>query len=236
RIFDSLTGPSDPELIRQMQVGYYACITHLDHQIGRLIMGLIEHEVYNDTVILFTSDHGEELGDHHYFRKSLPYEGSSHIPMILSGNAAMGGFKPGSVCHEVVELRDVMPTILEIAGAKVPDTVDGISMLAIADEAAQERPERVYLHGEHSYSGLSNHWIVTKTDKYCWFSETGQEQYFDLAEDPHELHDLINEPSKQPRIEELRKVLMQELLNRPEGFTDGTKLIPGRPYPTYLSI
>lgn len=236
RIFDSLTGPSDPELIRQMQVGYYACITHLDHQIGRLIMGLIEHEVYNDTVILFTSDHGEELGDHHYFRKSLPYEGSSHIPMILSGNAAMGGFKPGSVCHEVVELRDVMPTILEIAGAKVPETVDGISMLAIADEAAQERPERVYLHGEHSYSGLSNHWIVTKTDKYCWFSETGQEQYFDLAADPHELHDLINDPSKQPQIEELRKILMQELLNRPEGFTDGTKLIPGRPYPTYLSI
>ena len=139
----------------------------------------------------------------------------------------MGGFKPGSICHEVVELRDVMPTILEIAGAQVPETVDGISMLKVS---------RKYLHGEHSYSGLSNHWIVTETDKYCWFSETGQEQYFDLAKDPHELHDLIEEPGKQPRIKELRKALIHELLDRPEGFTDGMKLIPGRPYPTYLSI
>ena len=89
--FDSLTGPVDPELIRQAQVGYYACITHLDHQIGRLIMALTEHELQNDTIILFTSDLGEELCDHHYFRKSMPYEGSTRIPMILSGNPALLG-------------------------------------------------------------------------------------------------------------------------------------------------
>ena len=63
RIFDSRTGPADAELIRQAQIGYYACITHLDHQIGRLIMALAEHEVYDNTVILFTSDHGEEFND-----------------------------------------------------------------------------------------------------------------------------------------------------------------------------
>lgn len=84
RIFNSKTGPSDPELIRQAQIGYYSCITHLDHQIGRLIMALIEEEIYDDTVILFTSDHGEELCDHHMFRKSCPYEGSCHIPLIIS--------------------------------------------------------------------------------------------------------------------------------------------------------
>ena len=239
RIFDSLTGPSDPELIRQMQVGYYACLTHLDHQIGRLIMGLIEHEVYNDTIILFTSDHGEELGDHHYFRKSLPYEGSSHIPMILVDNTGQLGIKGGSVCHEVAELRDVMPTLLDIAGAPVPDTVDGVSLMALAKEAESEleQPEweRLYLHGEHSYSGLSNHWIVTKTDKYCWFTETGQEQYFDLQADPHELRDLIDEPTCQERIATMRGWLIDALKNRPEGFTDGERLIPGRPYPTYLS-
>ena len=84
RIFDSKTGPSDPELIRQAQIGYYACITHLDHQIGRLIMALIEQEVYDDTVFIFTSDHGEELCDHHMFRKSRPYEGSCHIPLFIT--------------------------------------------------------------------------------------------------------------------------------------------------------
>ncbi len=80
RIFDSKTGPLDEELKKQAQIGYYACITHLDHQIGRLIMALIEQELYDDTLILFTSDHGEELCDHHMFRKSRPYEGSCRIP------------------------------------------------------------------------------------------------------------------------------------------------------------
>ncbi len=95
RIFDSKTGPIDPDLIRQAQIGYYACITHLDHQIGRLIMALIEHELYDNTVFVFTADHGEELGDHHMFRKSRPYEGSCHIPLfITAGKDALPGLKP----------------------------------------------------------------------------------------------------------------------------------------------
>ena len=61
--------PSDAVLIREAQIGYYACITHLDHQIGRLIQALVEYGVYDNTLILFTSDHGEELCDHHMFQK-----------------------------------------------------------------------------------------------------------------------------------------------------------------------
>ena len=63
RIFDSSTGPVDPELIREAQIGYYACITHVDHQIGRLLQSLTESGVMDNTVIIFTSDHGEELGE-----------------------------------------------------------------------------------------------------------------------------------------------------------------------------
>lgn len=237
RYFDSLTGPIDPELIRQAQVGYYACITHLDHQIGRLIMALTEHELQNDTVILFTSDHGEELCDHHYFRKSMPYEGSTRIPMILSGNPALLGLKPNSVCHDIVELRDVMPTLLELANAPIPDSVDGFSMLPFVQKEAgivSDAPLRDYLHGEHSYGSLSNHFIVTSRDKFCWFSESGKEQYFDLEQDPKELHDGIRDPKYQDRITYLRSLLIQELRNRPEGFTDGSRLIAGREYPPYL--
>ena len=96
RIFDSDTGPIDPELIRQMQAGYYACVTHLDHQIGRLLQALIENKLYDDTLILFVSDHGELLGDHHLFRKSRAYQGSSRIPFIVSGGAFHPD-EPGSV-------------------------------------------------------------------------------------------------------------------------------------------
>lgn len=263
RIFDSQTGPEDPDLIRQAQIGYYACITHLDHQIGRLIMALTEHEVQNNTVILFTADHGEELCDHHYFRKSLPYEGSTHIPCILSGNPELTGLTPHTVCHELAELRDIMPTLLDAAGAPVPDTVDGSSLLPLArsccaaptdsrsvPSGSPESPEadavticgrqeqipvRDYLHGEHSYGDLSNHYIVTPNDKFIWFSQTGREQYFLLTEDPHELHDRIHDPEYRERISSLRSCLIKELNGRPEGFTDGTTLIAGRDYPPYMA-
>lgn len=232
RHFDSFTGPEDPDLIRQAQVGYYACITHLDHQIGRLIMALTEYELADDTVILFTSDHGEELCDHHYFRKSLPYEGSTHIPCILSGNPSLTGLTPHTVCNQVVELRDIMPTLLELAGAPVPSSVDGKSLLSLAKNP--DGQFREYLHGEHSYGDLSNHYIVTSTDKFCWFCQTGREQYFNLEEDPKELHDAIGDLRYQDRIAYLKGILIQQLKDRPEGFSDGSRLIPGRNYPPYL--
>ena len=161
RLYDSRTGPSDPELIRQAQVGYYACITHLDHQIGRLILALKEYEVFDNSIILFTSDHGEELCDHHMWRKARPYEGSCHIPMIITaGKNVLPGIVPSSVCRDIVELRDVMPTLLDIAGAEIPDTVDGHSLLPLVRDPGQSL--RSWLHGEHAFSEFSNHWIVTK--------------------------------------------------------------------------
>ena len=222
RVFDSYTGPKDPELIRQAMVGYYACITHLDHQIGRFIQALVEDQSYEDSVIMFTSDHGEELCDHHLFRKSMPYEGSCHIPMILSGKDIPGG----QVCHSLVELQDVMPTLLDAAGAPVPESVDGQSMLPLVREPGGKIRE--WLHGEHSLGDRSNQWIVTSKDKYVWFSVTGKEQYFDLEKDPHEKQDLINDESCQQRIDELRRHLIEALKDREEGYSDGQRLIAGR--------
>lgn len=232
RVFDSATGPLDGELVRQAMAGYYACITHLDHQIGRLIQALIEHEVYDNTVIVFTSDHGEELCDHHIFRKSRPYEGSCHIPLILSGDPACLSFTPHTVCSGVTELRDIMPTLLELAGAPVPETLTGKSLVGLAADSGGE--VRSYLHGEHSYGEFSNHWIVTPSDKFIWYSHSGKEQYFHLDTDPRELDDRIGDVSCQDRIAYLRSCLVKELKDSPEGFTEQGSLVAGRPYPPYL--
>ncbi|MDO4275503.1 MAG: arylsulfatase [Eubacteriales bacterium] len=233
RVFDSKCGPSDPDLIRQAQIGYYACITHLDHQIGKLIQALVENEEYENSLILFTSDHGEELCDHHFFRKSRPYQGSCRIPMIISANdKILPGIRRNRICHSVVELRDVMPTLLDFADMSIPETVDGLSMIPmVMDPTERIRP---WLHGEHSYGEFSNHWIVTERDKYIWHSQTGQEQYFLLSEDPHELHDRIEDDSCQERISSLRSILVEELTGRPEGFTSGGSLVEGQPYPAYM--
>ena len=229
RIFDSKTGPEDPELIHEMRAAYYALITHLDHQIGRIIMALIEHKLYDNTLIVFSSDHGEELGDHYMFRKSRPYEGSCHIPMVISNLEAIGiEGKAGLRIDSITELRDIMPTLLDAAGCRDDEHYDGKSLLDVIKNPAISM--RDYLHGEHSYGPFSNHWIVTSNDKYIWLTETGEEQYFNLENDPHELTNLIASPTHQKRIAELRECLIKELEGRAEGFTDGKRLIPGRPY------
>lgn len=218
--YNATTGPLDKELVKEMQIGYYACITHIDHQIGRLIQALVEHQVMDNTIIIFTSDHGEMLGDHNYIQKARPYQGSIKIPMFISGNEELLGRKYG-VDESLVELRDIMPTFLDIVGADIPKHLDGKSMLKGND--------RYYIHGEHLYDfkQKSHQFIVTKEDKYIWFSQTGEEQYFDLINDPNEAHNSINDKNKQERISELRNILIKELENSEEGYSDGKKLFVG---------
>lgn len=209
-------------------------ITHLDHQIGRFLQALHDENVLNNTVILFTSDHGDMMGDHDWFRKSLPYEGSASIPFIIydPGNN-LPGLKTGTTVNSIVELRDIMPTLLDAAGIEIPDTIDGKSVLPLA--MGQEAEWREYLHGEHTFGTASNQYIVTERDKYIWYSQTGQEQYFDLEKDPQELHDAIDDAEYRDRIEYLRRILVNELKDREEGYSDGTRLIAGRPFRSSLS-
>ena len=91
----------------------------------------------------------------------------------------------------------------------------------------EEEPRR-WLHGEHEAGIHSNQFIVTAEDKFIWYSQTGREQYFNLKEDPHELHDLIGEEAYKERIRWLRARLIESLEGREEGYTDGQKLITGR--------
>lgn len=224
RQFDGDVAFYDDELRRQAQIGYYACITHLDHQIGRLIQALHEDGSYDNTIILFSSDHGELLGDHHTFRKIRPYQASINIPLIICApNSILKSH--GIVHNQVVALRDIMPTLLDFALYDKEINLDGTSLVKILN--GDELNSREYLHGEHSGGKIGNQYIVTQTDKYIWYTQTGEEQYFDLINDRKELKNLINDKTKQDRISYLRKLLINELTGRQEGYTDGEKLIVG---------
>jgi arylsulfatase A-like enzyme len=157
------------------------------------------------------------LGDHLLFQKAKPFQGSIHVPLFLSGPERYIG-KPGTVRDDLVELRDVMPTLLELAGAPIPDTVDGASLL--------HPVERAYLHGEHALGEDSMQFIVTKEDKYIWYSQTGRELYFDLLNDPHETKNAIQD--RPPRAARLRRLLIDELKGREEHYTDGQDLFTKR--------
>lgn len=231
-VLDSVHGCRDAELRREAMAGYYACITHLDHQIGRLITALENDETYHDTVIIFTADHGEMLFDHSLFRKVLPYEGSARIPLIIHVGKNVAS-RVVRTSDSAVELMDIMPTMLELCGIDVPEDVDGVSL--VGELTAGEAISRPYVHGEHSRDmEQSNQYIVTPHDKYIWFTQTGREQYFDLDADPREEHDLIADEAHADRIAQLRAALVSELKGRPEGYVADGKLVVGQKPATML--
>ncbi|KRG10568.1 arylsulfatase [Lederbergia galactosidilytica] len=212
--------------LKRARAAYYALIAHIDDQIGRFIQSLIEYKVYDNTVILFVSDHGELLGDHHLLRKSLAYEGSAKVPFILADPGNQLGLKKGSTCGKVVELRDIMPSLLDAANIPIPKSVEGKSILPLAKN--EESGWREYLHGEHAHGRQSHHFIVNGKEKFIWYSQTGEEQFFNLEEDPYETKNLINQQAYAQRINAFRQLLIKELEEREEGYTDGMRLIVGQ--------
>ncbi|MEX0777007.1 MAG: arylsulfatase [Phycisphaeraceae bacterium] len=229
---DTICGILDPRAQHRAQAGYYGLITQIDHQVSRFIEHLMRQGLDHDTLIMFVSDHGELLGDHHLFRKTLPYAGSARIPLILR-LPPVWREDAARTCDAVVELRDLMPTLLDAAGLPIPACVEGASLLPLV--RGQKRDLRPYLHGEHSGGALSNHYIVDGRYKYIWYSQLGVEQLFDTREDPQELHDMVEHASQAEHLERLRGHLVRELIDREEGYSDGQRLIPGRPAKSVLT-
>jgi arylsulfatase A-like enzyme len=204
--------------------GYYAQITFIDHQINRLMMALFEHGVLENTAVVFVSDHGDMLFDHELVAKMVPYQGSTGVPMIVRPprNMQIAG---GRVVDAPVELRDILPTLCDLAGIDTPEGIDGKSLMPFV---RGETPAwRAYLHGEHAAGEWSNHYLTDGKQKYAWYSQTGYEQLFDLQNDPQECHDIA---ADQPETTAMwRARLVQELEGREEGYVQNGQLVTGRP-------
>jgi arylsulfatase A-like enzyme len=216
------------EMLLSARAGYYGLINHLDDQIRRLMKGPLGGVSQTDTVILYTSDHGEMLGDHYMWRKSVPYQGSVRVPLLVRAPERFG-IRAGVVVDRPVCLEDVMPTLLDLAGVETPPTVQGRSLAPLM--RGEDIEWRDWIHIEHA---RRHHTLTDGRSKYIWFAADGREQFFDLVSDPGELHDLSAAPEASDGIARWRERLVAELKDRPEGFSDGTRLVPGRPYPAEI--
>ena len=217
----------DGEALLSCRAAYYGLINHMDEQLRRLINPVIGM-THRDTAIALTSDHGEMLGDHGMWRKSRAYEPSARIPFLVAGPKHLG-LTPGEVIDRPVTHADIMPTLLHMAGIDVPPSVDGESVLPLL--RGEDVPWRDYLHIEHA---PLQHALTDGEEKFIWHPADGRIQFFDLISDPNECHDLSADQGTQARVDLWRRRLVQELATRPEGFSDGTTLISGRPYAPLL--
>jgi len=219
----------EPQLMKQYRAAYYACINHIDDQIARIL-----YHVPRNTVVVFTADHGEMLGDQQWIRKRNAFEPSARIPFLVRFPERMG-LPQRRVVDAPVELMDIMPTLLQAADVSIPDTVEGRSLLPLL---RGEGGWRDYIHGECAAiptAGTGMQYLTDGRSKYIWYPGTGHEQFFDLAQDPNEMMDLADDPSRSDEVDHWRALLIREIDGRPEGFTDGKKLLKlGGPTPLCL--
>ncbi len=224
---DAAFGDFGVEFAQKSRKYYYANITFIDEMVGKIIQALKEKGMYNNTLICFTADHGDMLGDHYHWRKTYAYEGSAHIPFIVKWPETMNAeISRGSKLGNPVELRDFLPTFLDAAGAEIPKDMDGASLLTlIKDPHASWRP---YIDMEHATCYSQDNYWAALTDgvwKYIWFFRTGEEQLFNLKEDPGETRNLSEMKAYSKELSTWRERMVDHLSERGEGFVKDGKLV-----------
>lgn len=223
---DTWRGDLGEEQVRQSRQGYYGSVSFIDEQIGRILDVLEKRGWLEDTLILFTSDHGDMTGDHHLWRKTYAYEASARIPMLIRWGANLLDAKRGQVLRQPVELRDVLPTFLDAAGVEAdPKCFDGRSMLDLIRGKSDGWRQWIDLEHDVCYAP-ENHWNAL-TDgrwKYIYHALHGEQQLFDLAADSGELNDVASDPAYAAVLRLWRARLVEHFGERGAPFLNNGEL------------
>ena len=207
--------PRTPEIVRSHLHDYYACITSIDHQIGRIRGTLQELGELENTIFIFSSDHGLAIGSHGLFGKQNLYEHSMKAPLILAGPGI-----PHGQSESFAYLFDILPTIAELAEADVPAALDGQSLLPIVRGERDQVRDTIFL----TYRQVQR--AVRQGDwKLIRYPQVDVTQLFNLRLDPHELTNLADDPSQAERVNHL----LAQLASEQRRFGDNTPLTVGSP-------
>ena len=200
---------------------FYALCTHIDHQI-RVVLGTLREEgLLDDTVIMFTADHGDMLGNHGLWAKRLYYEGSANVPMILVEPDGSTTMNRNATDNRLVGLQDVMPTLLDLAGVEVPKSCDGRSMVS--------GESRSHLYGECNEGMTATRMVHDGRYKLIYYSAGNKFQLFDLDNDAKECDDLSASVDHQEALSKLKEIMRSELYDTDLDWIDDAGNFVGLP-------
>ncbi len=171
---------------------YFACVSYLDEILGDLFARLDRSGLLEDTIILYTSDHGEMAGEHGMWWKNGWYEACTRVPLIVSTPQQRRGEQPAAVCRTPVGLVDLLPTLTALAGATTPDDVDGADLSAVVTGTG-EPPERpIVCDNLIPRWGAGTEFRMVRRGRYkVVIFRDAPPLAFDLADDPGEQHNLL---------------------------------------------
>ncbi len=191
---------SDEE-IKRARAMYYGMVTYIDEQIGRIINELKEQGLYENTIVIYISDHGEMNGEHGLWYKNSFYDASVSVPFIWS---YPNKIKESRVDDTPVMIIDILPTLCDLCNLEKPKNLSGKSIAPMLMCGSREDDRAAY---SETYRSNSYGYMIRKGDwKYCWFAlEEGR--LYNMKEDPQELNNLISDQEHKTIVEELRKEL-----------------------------
>ena len=202
-----------PELHKGLLEAYYASISYMDAQVGRVLDALQELGLAENTIVVFTSDHGYLLGEHHKFQKQHLFEESTRVPFIVS--VPWMNKQHGKATNQITELLDLYPTLADLSGLKAPKSLQGASMVPLlknpsADEWTKDLAFTISRNGGESIR--THNWRFTH-----WGFGSGGMELYDLRKDPGEFINLAKNPKYNKALKKLKAQL--ESKRREAGYS-----------------
>ena len=189
--------PRTPDAIRRHIADYYAIITQVDEQLGRVMSALEESGRGDNTIVIFAGDNGLAVGQHGLMGKQNVYEHSVRVPLIISGPGIPAGARTDAFCY----LLDIFPTLCDLTGLSIPSTVEGRSLLPVIEDPDARVRDRLLF----AYKGVQRA-VKEERLKLIEYSVQGQRttQLFDLETDPWETQNLAEDPAYAGDVVRLR--------------------------------
>ncbi len=206
---------TDPARKREVIQAYGAAVAFMDDQFGRLLDALEEHGHADDTIVVFTSDHGYHLGEHDLWQKLSLHEESARVPLIIA--------RPGdraATRDALAEHIDIYPTLAELAGLPIPEHVEGQSLVPVLDDPSAQVRDAAF-----SRNGRGR---LVRTDRYAYLAwDDGSAELYDMERDPDQFHNLADDPDHADTVRALRARLVEEA-----GVSGGRPRRPASDRPT----
>jgi arylsulfatase A-like enzyme len=222
--------------IRYDLAGYYAHISALDDMVGEIVEQLKKEGIFDNTIILFTSDHGDLLGSHGHYRKQRPYDESIRVPLLVH-YSGKNGIKKGDY-KAMITSEDIMPTLLGLSGVKIPNTVEGVDFSKYLQGKEKDPKDTVAMitciqpFGEWARRNGGREYRGIRTPSYTYVRDlNGPWLLFDNVNDPYQMNNLVDKSIYAELQTHLDKILLEKLKSTNDQFLPGPVYVEKYHYP-----
>lgn len=219
----------NPQMIADWMRCYYAMTANLDWNVGRLLKAVDKAGIKENTIIVFTSDHGEMFGAHGRMKKNIFYEEAARAPFLMSWPGKIPAGLASDACLNTV---DIMPTLLSLAGVSIPKEVEGIDLSHIAVGRKGPEPEFAFLMNTGACAAWENghEWRALRNKHYTYAVFRGwpkkglqrKELLFDNLADPYQMNNLTCDPKHAKLIADFRQILKKRMASLNDTFPEST--------------